>query len=79
MLPLPGLQLRILLAALAIVLKPAAQHLSTDTACRAQVPEEVFREVASPDQHAKLQQFVMRSFVEDNRTMTWCPAPGALS
>ena len=52
-------------------------HASADW--NVQVPEEVFREVASPDQLARLQQYIMRSFVEDNRAMTWCPAPGAPS
>ena len=42
-----------------------------------QVPQQVVREVASPQQLAKLQNFALRSFVEDNRTFTWCPAPGA--
>ena len=41
-----------------------------------QVPHQVVREVASAQQLARLQNYALRSFVEDSRTLTWCPAPG---
>ena len=44
--------------------------------CWLQVPQQVVREVASAQQLARLQNYALRSFVEDSRTLTWCPAPG---
>ena len=40
------------------------------------MPQHVVREVASPQQLAKLQKYTISSFVETSRALTWCPAPG---
>lgn len=32
--------------------------------------------MCSTDEVAKVRQFTLRSYVEDSRKLTWCPAPG---
>ena len=43
------------------------------------MPWEIFTEVCTPAQMAKLQNFALRSFVEDSPALAWCPAPGCES
>ena len=40
------------------------------------MPAEVIEEVCSAEEVAKVRQFTLRSYVEDSRKLTWCPAPG---
>ena len=40
------------------------------------MPTEVLEEVCSAEEVAKVRQFALRSYVEDSRKLTWCPAPG---
>ncbi|KAK9806726.1 hypothetical protein WJX72_000715 [[Myrmecia] bisecta] len=44
--------------------------------CAAAVPRDLIFEVASKGDQAKYLQYGVRSYVEDNRAMGWCPAPG---
>lgn len=44
--------------------------------CRAAVPQQVFTHVADAAHAEKHRRYAVRSFVEDNRRLTWCPAPG---
>ena len=46
-----------------------ALHLNP---CLLQVPEALVQELMSPPDLAKFEAFAMRSFVEDNRRMSWC-------
>lgn len=41
-----------------------------------QVPQSIVTEVASEADRKKYASFALRSFVEDNRQLTWCPSPG---
>ena len=41
-----------------------------------QVPQTIIRRVSSDADEAKFSQYALRSFVEDNKRLTWCPAPG---
>lgn len=41
-----------------------------------QVPQSIVTEVASEADSKKYCTFALRSFVEDNRQLTWCPSPG---
>lgn len=41
-----------------------------------QVPQQVFTHVADAAHAEKHRRYAVRSFVEDNRRLTWCPAPG---
>ncbi len=40
------------------------------------MPAEVLEEVCSAEEVGKVRQFALRSYVEDSRKLTWCPAPG---
>ena len=40
-----------------------------------QVPEPVISAVASTEEQEKYRRYALRSYVEDNRKMEWCPAP----
>lgn len=40
-----------------------------------QVPRTVIRRVSSDQDKQKLDQYELRSFVEDSKRLTWCPAP----
>ncbi|KAK9832545.1 hypothetical protein WJX81_007928 [Elliptochloris bilobata] len=44
--------------------------------CTAAVPTAVVEAVASPADLRRFRQYALRSYVEDNRKLTWCPAPG---
>ena len=41
-----------------------------------QVPRRIVLEVAAPANVERYQRYALRSYVEDNRKLTWCPAPG---
>lgn len=41
-----------------------------------QVPRTVLQRVSSDQEQEKLSSFELRSYVEDNKRLTWCPAPG---
>ena len=41
-----------------------------------QVPAALVTEVADPKQRQKYHLYSLRSFVEDNAKLEWCPAPG---
>jgi ariadne-1 len=47
-----------------------------DPKCIAVVPTAVVTEVASVPAREKYTRFAVRSFVEDNKQLAWCPAPG---
>ena len=38
----------------------------------AQVPIDLVADLTSPEDRAKYQEFTLRSFVDDNRKMSWC-------
>ena len=40
-----------------------------------QVPRTVIRRVSSDQDKIKLEQYELRSYVEDSKRLTWCPAP----
>ena len=40
-----------------------------------QVPTSVIREVACEEDQERYRRYRLRSFVEDNKNMEWCPAP----
>lgn len=40
-----------------------------------QVPRTVVRRVSSDQEQQKLDQYELRSYVEDSKRLTWCPAP----
>ncbi|KAK9905069.1 hypothetical protein WJX75_009180 [Coccomyxa subellipsoidea] len=44
--------------------------------CSAAVPQSVVKEVVSEADVRRYETYGMRSFVEDNRQLTWCPSPG---
>ena len=43
--------------------------------CMLQVPRTVVRRVSSEQEKQKLDQYELRSYVEDSKRLTWCPAP----
>lgn len=43
--------------------------------CTSQVPRTVVRRVSSDQEQQKLDQYELRSYVEDSKRLTWCPAP----
>ena len=45
-------------------------------ACSLQVPQSVVKEVVTEADAKRYDTYAMRSFVEDNRQLTWCPSPG---
>jgi hypothetical protein len=50
--------------------------LLTSVSIVAQVPQSVVKEVVSEADVRRYETYGMRSFVEDNRQLTWCPSPG---
>ena len=50
--------------------------LLTSLCIVAQVPQSVVKEVVSEADVRRYETYGMRSFVEDNRQLTWCPSPG---
>ena len=48
-----------------------------DPACKAVVPRSVVFTVSDDAHRARYEEFELRSFVDDNKGLTWCPAPGA--
>jgi ariadne-1 len=42
------------------------------------VSSELVHELADEEQAAKLHKFQLRSFVDDNPQVKWCPAPGCV-
>ncbi|EIE18671.1 IBR-domain-containing protein [Coccomyxa subellipsoidea C-169] len=44
--------------------------------CPAAVPAAVVKEVVSESDARRYDTYAMRSFVEDNAQLTWCPSPG---
>lgn len=43
--------------------------------CPAVVPDTLFEKVLDEEDYKKYQHLIVRSFVEDSRTLRWCPAP----
>lgn len=55
---------------------PAALNLRCPLPdCKAAVPRTVVRRVSSDQEQQKLDQYELRSYVEDSKRLTWCPAP----
>eukprot|EP01118_Nematostelium_gracile_P013300 TRINITY_DN4_c0_g1_i2.p1 TRINITY_DN4_c0_g1~~TRINITY_DN4_c0_g1_i2.p1 ORF type:complete len:540 (-),score=136.34 TRINITY_DN4_c0_g1_i2:83-1480(-) len=44
--------------------------------CKAIVHEAAYKVLVSPDKYERYNTFLLRSFVEDNEQMKWCPYPG---
>ncbi|CAH9103436.1 unnamed protein product [Cuscuta epithymum] len=44
--------------------------------CNAAVPEEIFESVARDEDKIKYRRFLLRSYVEQNQIIKWCPGPG---
>ncbi|KAK3278739.1 hypothetical protein CYMTET_13334 [Cymbomonas tetramitiformis] len=44
--------------------------------CNSLVPETLIEELVEADELAKYKRFHLRSYVEDNHKVKWCPAPG---
>lgn len=44
--------------------------------CKCIVHEDAFKKFVNPDMFQKYTTFMLRSFVEDNLNVKWCPAPG---
>jgi len=44
--------------------------------CKDLVHEDAFRIIVSPDLYTQYSRFLLRSFVDDNPQVKWCPAPG---
>ncbi|XP_073030980.1 probable E3 ubiquitin-protein ligase ARI8 isoform X2 [Primulina eburnea] len=47
-----------------------------DPSCGAAVGQDMVNKIALNDDKVKHSRYFLRSFVEDNRKMKWCPAPG---
>ncbi|GAB4818029.1 hypothetical protein N2152v2_005075 [Parachlorella kessleri] len=47
-----------------------------DPECKAVVPQSIVLKIAEPALRDKYQTFQLRSFVEDNKRLIWCPLPG---
>ncbi|KAL5769551.1 hypothetical protein ACOSP7_013705 [Xanthoceras sorbifolium] len=47
-----------------------------DPSCRATVGQDMINLLASNEDKEKYYRYFIRSYVEDNRTTKWCPAPG---
>ena len=47
-----------------------------DPACKAVVPRSVVVAVSDDAHRRRYEDYEMRSFVDDNKALTWCPAPG---
>lgn len=48
------------------------RHHAPAHAAPCQVPSQLVRSLVSPEDTAKYDNYVLRSFVEDNRAMSWC-------
>lgn len=44
--------------------------------CTSIVPEEFYEKLLTPPLFKKYKKFLLRSFVELNKSLKWCPAPG---
>lgn len=44
--------------------------------CQAIVHESAYRALVTPEQFNRYNRFLLRTFVEDNQQMKWCPSPG---
>ncbi|CAH2038804.1 unnamed protein product, partial [Thlaspi arvense] len=47
-----------------------------DPSCPAAVGQDMFEKLASKEDKEKYYRYFLRSYIEDNRKMKWCPAPG---
>ncbi|KAJ4914532.1 putative E3 ubiquitin-protein ligase ARI7 [Raphanus sativus] len=47
-----------------------------EPSCPAAVGQDMFEKFASKEDREKYYKYFLRSYVEDNRKMKWCPAPG---
>ncbi|CAM6037537.1 unnamed protein product [Sphagnum compactum] len=47
-----------------------------DPPCEAIVGEDLVYDLVSEDDRRKYSRYLLRSYVEDNRKVKWCPAPG---
>ncbi|KAH0861979.1 hypothetical protein HID58_079190 [Brassica napus] len=47
-----------------------------EPSCPAAVGQDMFEKLASKEDKEKYYRYFIRSYVEDNRKMKWCPAPG---
>ena len=45
--------------------------------CKAAVPRRVVTAVCDPPHQQRYEEFGVNSFVDDQRQLVWCPAPGA--
>lgn len=43
--------------------------------CSSVVHEDAFKRMLSAERFAKFSKYVLRSFVDDNKTVKWCPSP----
>eukprot|EP01089_Gocevia_fonbrunei_P016035 TRINITY_DN4881_c0_g2_i1.p1 TRINITY_DN4881_c0_g2~~TRINITY_DN4881_c0_g2_i1.p1 ORF type:complete len:511 (-),score=87.18 TRINITY_DN4881_c0_g2_i1:29-1561(-) len=44
--------------------------------CNSVVHEEAYKKIVSPELFERYKKYLLRSFVEDNPKVKWCPAPG---
>jgi len=44
--------------------------------CKSVVHEEAYKKIVSPELFDKYSRYLLRSFVEDNPKVKWCPSPG---
>uniref|UniRef100_A0A1J3E640 RBR-type E3 ubiquitin transferase n=3 Tax=Noccaea caerulescens TaxID=107243 RepID=A0A1J3E640_NOCCA len=47
-----------------------------EPSCPAAVGQDMFEKLASQEDKEKYYRYFLRSYVEDNRKMKWCPSPG---
>ncbi|VVA90133.1 unnamed protein product [Arabis nemorensis] len=47
-----------------------------DPSCPAAVGQDMIKKLASEEDKNKFYRYFLRSYIEDNRKMKWCPAPG---
>uniref|UniRef100_M4DG40 RBR-type E3 ubiquitin transferase n=1 Tax=Brassica campestris TaxID=3711 RepID=M4DG40_BRACM len=47
-----------------------------EPSCPAAVGQDMFEKFASKEDKEKYYKYFLRSYIEDNRKMKWCPAPG---
>ncbi|KAJ4807793.1 RING/U-box superfamily protein [Rhynchospora pubera] len=47
-----------------------------EPSCNVSIDHRMIKEIASSEDHEKFVRFLYRSYVEDNRKIKWCPAPG---
>mmetsp|Transcript_42957 Transcript_42957/g.108434 ORF Transcript_42957/g.108434 Transcript_42957/m.108434 type:complete len:526 (-) Transcript_42957:588-2165(-) len=46
--------------------------------CTEVVHEKAYKKLVSPELYSKYEHYLLRSFVEDNPLVKWCPAPGCI-